>query len=98
MSVSYSARALADLVAISSYIYEHRPSGVSTVMRRIEATVALIERHPGVGSRVRARSGVYALPVSKYPYRIYYRVNDQDSIIVHIRHAARKSPRTDEVA
>ena len=62
-------------------------------MRRIETTVALIGRHPGVGREVRARKGVYALPVGKYPYRVYYKIEAGHPIIIHIRHGARKLPR-----
>jgi plasmid stabilization system protein ParE len=69
MSARYSGRALADLSVIADYISERRPSGAVSVMRRIEATVNLIGRHPGLGSKVRARAGVFALPVGKYPYR-----------------------------
>ena len=71
MTVRYSARASADLRAIADYIAERSPRGAGSVMRRIEATVALIARHPGIGRKVRGRSRVLALPVGKYPYRIY---------------------------
>jgi toxin ParE1/3/4 len=97
MSVRFSARALADLRAIADYIAERRPSGAVSVIRRIEATVALIGRHPGVGRKVRARSGVFALPVGKYPYRVYYMNDGNNAIVVHVRHAARKLPSTEEM-
>ncbi len=97
MSMRYSERALADIRTISDCIAGRRPSGAVSVMRRIEATVALIGRHPGVGRKVRARRGVFALPVGKYPYRVYFRMNDAGPIIVHIRHGSRKLPRADEM-
>ena len=47
MTIRWSARASADLRAIADYVAERSPRGAASVMRRIEATVALIARHPG---------------------------------------------------
>jgi toxin ParE1/3/4 len=97
MSVNYSLRALTDLKVIAAYVSERSPRGAASVMRRINATVDLIGRHPGVGRRVRARKGVYVFPVGKYPYLVYYRIDGNDPIIVHVRHGARKLPRASEM-
>jgi toxin ParE1/3/4 len=94
MSVRYSDRAAADILAIASYISERRPSGAASVLRRLAATFNLIGRHPGVGLKVRARKGVLVIPVGKYPYQVYYRLDDAGPIIVHIRHGARKLPQS----
>lgn len=97
MTVRYSERALSDLKTIADHISQRRPSGAVSVMRRIEATVELIGQYPGIGRKVRARKGVLALPVGKYPYRVYYRIEDGRPFIVHIRHGARRLPEKDEM-
>lgn len=63
-------------------------------MRRIEATVGLIERYPGVGRRLAKRQSVRVLPLGRYPYRIYYCIENDVPTVLHVRHAARRLPRT----
>jgi toxin ParE1/3/4 len=98
MSVGYSARALADLSSIAAYISRRSVRGAASVMRRIEATITLIERHPGVGQKVRRRSGTRAIPIGKYPYKVYYQIENGTPMIVHVRHGARKLPSPAEMS
>ena len=98
MSAGYSRRALADLRKIAEYVSLRSPRGAASVMRRIAASADLFGRHPGVGTKVKVRHGLRALPVGNYPYRIYYKIEAGAPIIVHIRHGARALPRPDEMA
>jgi len=100
MTAVYSKRALDDLREISRYIEQVSPRGARSVMRRIEATITLIDRHPGVGRAARQRRGVRLIPVGRYPYRIYFRppIDTQPLMILHIRHTSRRAPQRAELA
>lgn len=97
MMVSYSALARADLQSIVDYLEPRSPTGVRSILRRIEATIALLQRHPSAGRRLRKRVDVRAIPVGRYPYRIYYRPESDVILILHIRHISRRSPRLREL-
>jgi plasmid stabilization system protein ParE len=60
------------------------------VERRIRRVVAHIARWPESSRRSANRAGVHAVPLGRYPYRIFYRVADDRVEILHIHHAARQ--------
>lgn len=66
-------------------------------MLRIESTIDLIARHPGVGRAVEQRPGVRSLPVGKYPYQVYYQWEDDMVVVLHVRHGARRAPRSTDL-
>jgi plasmid stabilization system protein ParE len=88
MTVRFTARAEADLLAIATYIGRRSPGGAKRVGDSIHRTIAMIEAHPlaGIGVRV----GLYMRIVTDYPYKIFYRFSGTDIDIVHVRHAARR--------
>ena len=97
MSLTYSPRALADLQKIVADIEPHRPSGAAALVRKIEATVGLIERYPRAGRALSRRAAVRVLPIGKYPYRVYYHVVGDDVEILHIRHTSRRAPAAEDL-
>ena len=88
MTVRYTPRAEADLLAIASYIAQRSSGGAPRVGDSIRRTIAVIEAHPLAGKSVRA--GLYMRIVTDYPYKIFYRFGGADIEIVHVRHAARR--------
>jgi toxin ParE1/3/4 len=90
MRVRYTPRAFADREAIFEYINRRNPRAAQEIKtfleKRISALGDLEIRH-----RVIPKLGVHALWVGRYPYIIYYRVDNEEISIVHIRHAARRS-------
>lgn len=93
MKVEWSPRALRDVTEIYEYILPRSAKGAATVMRRINATVDLIGKFPGVGRSVRAKLGIRALHIGKYPYRVYFAAEPDTVFILHVRHTSRRSPR-----
>ncbi len=93
MRVRYTARALDDLWTISRTIRRESPTGAEAVAMRIERTVKLISLHPGAGRVHRKKDGIRRLAIGRYPYTVYYRINDDAVIILHIRHAKRRAPK-----
>ena len=90
MTVRYRVRALRDIDAIYKYLHEQSPRGASNVLQAIHAAINLIAKQPYGSPRVEAQ-GIRVKVVRRYPYKIFYRLADEDQIIVlHIRHASRR--------
>ena len=92
MKVLWKRRALRDLDEIHAYILQRSKQGAESVVRRIESTVELIGDYPGYGRKLKTRANFRVLPVGKYPYRVYYAVEADAVVIVHVRHTSRRSP------
>jgi plasmid stabilization system protein ParE len=90
MKVRYTEEALTDLDAIADWLIAHYPAVAPAVERRIRSVVAHIARWPESSRRSAKRPGVRAVPLGRYPYKIFYRVTDDTVEILHIHHAARE--------
>jgi plasmid stabilization system protein ParE len=88
--VRYSPRALADLGAIADFLVARSPQGARAVERAVYATLALVADFPGCGRALEQRPSVRVIPVTRYPYLIFYTVSDGFVVVLHIRHAARR--------
>ena len=90
MTVRYSRRAQNDLNDIFQYLDERSPSGARNVMRAIYASIAFLAEQPRASQETN-RLGVRAKIVSRYNFKIFYRVGEDQIIeIIHVRHAARR--------
>jgi plasmid stabilization system protein ParE len=96
MIVRFTPRALADIEAIADYIKAHRPRAALRVEQAISISIKHLGQHPNLGVD-RPHLGVRALAVPRFPYTIYYRVDDQTVPIIHILHGARDAPGSDEL-
>jgi toxin ParE1/3/4 len=90
MKVIYTEAALKDLETIADWLIVHYPTVAPSVERRIRSVVAHISRWPESARRSTGREGVRVVPLGRYPYRIFYRVNGDAVEILHIHHAARQ--------
>ncbi|MBI5131696.1 MAG: type II toxin-antitoxin system RelE/ParE family toxin [Rhodopseudomonas palustris] len=91
MKVVYSRQALADLVRVAEYYsIAASPSVAQSIGRRIEDVVERIARAPESAPRVPQRSGVRTVLVVRYPFRIFYRIQQGQIEILHIRHTSRR--------
>ena len=93
MKVRWSESALADIKDIFAYIHERNRSAAAAVVERIESIVALLEEFPEAGHRT-DEPNVRMFPVVRYPYLIFYVVDEPagEVVIVHVRHAAQERP------
>lgn len=90
MTVRYSRRAQSDLSDIFQYLHERSPTGARNVMRAIFASIAFLAEHPQASEQT-SRFGVRVKIVSRYSFKIFYRISDDHIVeIVHVRHAARR--------
>lgn len=93
MKVRWSESALAELGDIFAYIHERNRYAAAAVVGRIEALVALLEQFPEAGHRT-DEPNVRMFPVVRYPYLIFYAVDEPagEVVIVHVRHASQERP------
>jgi toxin ParE1/3/4 len=89
MRVRYTPRALGDLENILRYLSEHSPQGMRNVKRAIDNTKDLIGLFPQAG-RLSKEAGARVLPVGRYPYLIYWTIEEGEAWIIHIRDGRRK--------
>jgi len=91
MKVVYSKRALADLEQIADYYVAHASRTIAeSIGHQFETVINRIARNPESAPRVSQRTQVRAATVNRYPFRIFYRLNDDTIDILHIRHTSRR--------
>ena len=97
MRVRYTDAALFDLDDIHTYISQNDPAAAQKVAAAIEAAVLLLSLFPQKSRRIRRR-GERALPLSRYPFIIFFRIKDDELEILRIRHGARRHQGFQEAA
>jgi len=83
MKIRYTPRARDDLAGIYSYLDQRSPA------------IRLLADFPFIAPMTED-SGVYELSMIRHPYRVYYRVEADEVRIVHVRHASRERPESNE--
>jgi toxin ParE1/3/4 len=90
VKIRYTRRAIAQLDSIYSYIEADNPRAAKAVKARIQRAIGRLAQFP-YSSRATDRLGVRVLPIVRYPYLVFYSVDDaaQEVHILRIRHSAR---------
>lgn len=90
MKLRLTPRAETELIEIASYLVARSPQAARHVEDALQDALALIATYPRVGYEFRGAVRRLALP--RYPYLIFYGINDADQAIdvFAIRHAARQ--------
>lgn len=89
MKVRYTPRAFSDRAEIFNYLNSRSPAGAQNVLAEIRSAVVQVGDQPKSGyatddPNVRVRFLV------RFPYKIFYRVRNNQVEILHIRHTARR--------
>ena len=92
MKVVYTDEALHDLNDILRYIALNFPATYRGFEVRLYAVERRIGQWPQSARRVTNRPDVRMVPLTRYPYNIFYRVMPDTVEILHIRHSARQDP------
>ena len=94
LKLTYTQRALKDLAEIIDHIADDDAEAASRFGSSLLDHLQLLTRFPRMGTDVPQRPGVRKLFHS--PIVIYYRVHGIRGVvdILHLRHAARKPPRS----
>jgi toxin ParE1/3/4 len=66
------------------------------VVAQIRITSLLLARYPALG-RETDIPGVRVFPTARYPYLVYHKVQQDELIVIHVRHGRRDSPIVDEL-
>ena len=88
MRLRYTLPALADLSAILDYIAAHSPRGARQVQSRIKVLTDLLLLHPHIGRRT-SDPAIRRMPMTPYPYLLFYEATETEIIVHAVRHAAR---------
>ena len=89
MRVRYTRRANRELTAILLYLSKNSPQGLRNVKQAVENAERLIGLFPQCG-RLTAVTGTRMLTAGRYPYLIYWIVEGDEAMIVHIRDGRRQ--------
>jgi toxin ParE1/3/4 len=89
MRIQYTRRGFADREAIFEYLNQFDPRAAREAKAFIKKKIDSLGYSPR-RARVIKDLGVHALWLGRYPYIVYYRVEDDVVSIIHIRHAARR--------
>jgi plasmid stabilization system protein ParE len=87
----YTTRAAADLTEIANYLVSRSPVGAQRVRAAILATLRTIIDLPHAG-RLQAVDAVRKIVVRRYPYVVYYRVDEdaEEIVVLTIQHTAQQ--------
>jgi toxin ParE1/3/4 len=91
MKIRYSATALLEADEILSYIAGHNRSAALAVRERFQHTIAMLAEIPQL-AQLTDEPGVRKMPVRSSPYVIFYTVENDEVVILCIRHGARQRP------
>ncbi len=88
--VCYTPRAIGDLDGIFRFIAEQNPQAARVVKSRIKERIQSLAIFPASGPET-ASPGLRMLAVGRYPYLVFYEIDDTAKLvaILHIRHASR---------
>lgn len=91
MRVRYTENALVELRRIVEYIAHDNPPAADAVVQRVEQVASRLAQFPGMGHSCDV-SGVLVAPLVRFPYSIYYTIDQNDLVILHVHHGARRPP------
>lgn len=88
MKLRYLPAAIDDLDAIRSHIEQDNADAAWMVAAFIRRSITILQDWPYSG-RATELDGVRRQVVSNYPYVVYYRVDNDEVIILSVMHSAR---------
>ncbi|WP_407119170.1 type II toxin-antitoxin system RelE/ParE family toxin [Bradyrhizobium sp. LMG 9283] len=96
MKLRFTERAAHDLISIADYVREHSPQGALRVRAAILESLQNLIRFPRLG-RPQTIEGVRKLVTRRYPYLVYYRLDEKagEIVILTIQHPAREREHSD---
>jgi toxin ParE1/3/4 len=89
LRLRYTPQALAELETLLADIAGQAPRGARRVQARLKAVIDLLLQYPSIG-QVTNRPGVRRIIASPYLYLTFYRVTEDEIIILSVRHGARR--------
>jgi toxin ParE1/3/4 len=94
MNVHWTEAAIADLRAVEAYIGRHSGQYAAGMVDRITARTAILADQPLLGPTVPEYGSDDVRELLEDPYRIIYRVLDNQVDVLAVIHSARRLPRS----
>jgi toxin ParE1/3/4 len=91
MKARYTDTALHEVEAAVSYLLGHNPSSAAAFADLIDAAVARLLDHPFSAEETEI-AGVRRVYIRRFRYSLFYTAAEEEIVILHIRHAARRWP------
>jgi plasmid stabilization system protein ParE len=95
MKLRYTDPATEELQQSISYFREHAPSSVADFADSIDHAAAQILENPYLAQATEIPK-IRRWYIRRFKYSIFYTIEGDEVVILHIRHAARRSPWEDE--
>jgi plasmid stabilization system protein ParE len=95
MRIQYTEQALDDLESISAYYRAISTNLANGIVSEIERRIGQLAALPLIAPET-DEPGIHELIVIRYPYKVYYRIDDHRVVIMHIRDARRRPWRSRE--
>jgi toxin ParE1/3/4 len=89
MRIEWDPRAVRDLREIRAFIAADKPTAAARVAQQIKASVERLSEFPMMGRQAR-HSNIRILPISGFPYVVYYRLMPEVVEILGVFHGARR--------
>ena len=90
MRVRHTPRARADIEAIFAYLHSRNPKAARELKEAFERAVDLLRLFPYAPPVIDRAPEFRSLRVGRYPYRLYYRVREDEVWIAHVRHLSQR--------
>jgi toxin ParE1/3/4 len=91
MQIEYTGQFREELREIRDYIAKDDPVAARKVVTAIESEIELLGYFPWNGRKTDI-AGVMARTLSRYPYIVFYRVEIDVLVALHVLHGARRHP------
>lgn len=93
LGLRITRRAAAEISRADSWWRENRPAAPLAVKEDLKGAFSLLLRQPGVGVKVGSSrlSGVRRIHLGRIRYFVYYRVKDNDMVILSVWHTMRQT-------
>jgi plasmid stabilization system protein ParE len=86
--VDYSKKALGDLARIASHLEKHNPGAKKRILAEIQSAIDGLEFFPELGRLVRGLQRKLTVP--RTTYLVFYRIEGDEALILHVRDGRRK--------
>ena len=90
MRVRFTQRAAHQLDTILADVKKVNPEAAKALRQRVEEVCERIGQFPDGFQEIGERKGVRRVPMVRFPYLIFYRTVDGETIVLRIRHGARR--------
>ena len=91
MKIRYTDPASDDLEESISYLREHAPAVVIDFADAVDKAISELLLNPYSAQETEKR-GIRRKYIRRFRHSIFYMVEEDEIVILHIRHAARRSP------